>query len=273
MRHTSVRLGLWTVALGILLALPALAQDISFTDPTGDDSGPGGYSYPTDAVYKAGSFDLTKFDMKVKGDKADLTVSFNANLEDPWRMGGGFAIQMVFIFIDTDHQEGSGFTDGLPGLNIKFAPKDAWDRCIILSPQPFARVNQEVESKAAVMKPAVVIPNRVRGQGRNITASVSLKDLGAGDPKTWGYQVVVQSNEGFPADNDLLTRKVNEFEGQHRFGGGTDFDCDPHVMDILAGQGKGDASEVAAQHEMLSYECNSDGTAKKAATLTMVYPH
>ena len=49
----------------------------------------------------------------------------------------------------------------------------------------------------------------------------------------------MQSNEGFPAGNDLLTRKVNEYEGQHRFGGGNDGDCDPHVMDILAGKGAG----------------------------------
>ena len=88
----------------------------------------------------------------------------------------------------------------------------------------------------------------------------------SGDPSQWGYQVVVQSNEGFPAGKDLLTRKVNEYEGQHRFGGGTDGDCDPHVMDILAGNGKGDAAEVEAQHKMLKYECNPDGTREVEAT-------
>ena len=100
-------------------------------------------------------------------------------------------------------------------------------------------------------------------------ATVDLAGL-EGDPSQWGFQVVVQSNEGFPAGNDLLTRKVNEYEGQHRFGGGNDGDCDPHAIDILAGAGKGDASEVKAQHDMLSYECAEDGTAKKPATLTMV---
>ncbi len=47
----------------------------------------------------------------------------------------------------------------------------------------------------------------------------------------------MQSNEGFPDEADLLTRKVNEYEGQHRFGGGNDGDCDPHAMDVLAGKG------------------------------------
>jgi hypothetical protein len=45
--------------------------------------------------------------------------------------------------------------------------------------------------------------------------------------------VLIQSNEGFPDSKDLLTRRVNESEGPHRFGGGTDYDNDPHVMDIL----------------------------------------
>jgi carbohydrate-binding DOMON domain-containing protein len=260
------------VAAAALAALPATAQQVSFSDPAGDDNGPGGYTYPTDAVYRAGSFDLTKFEMNAKGGKAEFAVTFNTNLDDPWRMGVGFATQMVFIFIDTDHKEGSGMVDAPPGLNIQFVPKDAWDKLVILSPQTFARVNQEVESKAGSMKGSIVVPNRVRGAGQKITASVSLADLGEGDPTTWGYQVVIQSNEGFPADNDLLTRKVNEFEGQHRFGGGTDGDCDPHVIDILAGNGKGEASETEAQHKMLAYECNADGSSKTKATLTMVYP-
>ena len=59
----------------------------------------------------------------------------------------------------------------------------------------------------------------------------------------------MQSNEGFPGDTDLLTRKVNEYEGQHRFGGGTDFDCDPHVMDML-----GDQAQLA------DYKCEADGS-------------
>ena len=253
-----------------VLAGSALAQEVSFKDPTGDDKGPGTYVYPTDKVYKAGSFDLTAFKAKVSGDKVEFSVSVNSTLEDPWGMGVGFAIQMVFIFIDTDNKEGSGFTKGLPGLNVAFAPADAWDKCVILSPQPQNRVASEVETKAAWAKDAVLIPVRTRGAGRTITGSVPLAALGGGDPSKWGYQVVMQSNEGFPDKADLLTRKVNEFEGQHRFGGGNDGDCDPHVMDILAGKGTGDKAEIAEQYKMLAYECNPDGTSKKMATLTMV---
>jgi len=63
---------------------------------------------------------------------------------------------------------------------------------------------------------------------------------------------------------------VNEYEGQHRFGGGNDAECDPHVIDVLAGKGIGDPSEIEGQRKMLSYECGPDGAAKKMATLGMV---
>ena len=267
-----MRKKLWIYAAAlVLVAGSALAQTVTFKDPVGDDNGPGTYSYPTDAVYKRGSFDITGFQLKENGAKTDVSVTTNSSLEDPWSMGVSFAVQMVFVFIDKDGKEGSGFTKVPPGLNFELAPSSAWDKLIILSPQQSARVKTEVEQKAAEMKGSIIIPSRTRGAGRTITGTIDTKDLGEGDPGTWGYQVVMQSNEGFPAGSDLLTRKVNEFEGQHRFGGGNDGDCDPHVMDLLAGDAAGDKSEIDLQHKTLAYECNPDGTAKKLAVVSMVH--
>jgi carbohydrate-binding DOMON domain-containing protein len=271
MRKTFWQTGLAAAAAGLLLASAAAAQKITFKDPSGDDNGPGTYTYPTDAVYERGSFDITEFSVNKKGDKVDFDVTVNSPLKDPWGMKTGFSVQMIFIFIDTDGKEGSGFTDAPSGLNIKFAPADAWDKLVILSPQPPGRVKTEIEQKAASMQSAILVPTRVKGAGRTISASVDLAALGGGDPSQWGYQVVMQSNEGFPDGKDLLTRKVNEYEGQHRFGGGTDSDCDPHAIDILAGKGAGGADEVQAQHDMLKYECNPDGTAKSGAVLKMIH--
>jgi carbohydrate-binding DOMON domain-containing protein len=246
--------------LGFILAGSlAYSQEVVFKDPVGDDKGPGNYTYPTDTVYKPGSFDITEFKAKVNGDQVLFEVTTNSKLEDPWGMRVGFAVQMIFIYIDQDQKEGSGFTKGLPGNNIDFAPADAWDKCVILSPQPPARVKQEVDAKASSMAAAILIPKSTRGTGQKISGSVPKKDLGEGEITAWGYQVVMQSNEGFPDKTDLLTRKVNEFEGQHRFGGGNDADCDPHAMDVL-GDNK----------QQLAYECNPDGTSKKMATITMM---
>lgn len=269
MSRTGFRIGLLAAIVFAVAAAVASAQEVVFKDPVGDDKGPGTYTYPTDPVYKPGSFDLTEFKFTVKGNKAEVAVTVNSALEDPWVMKVGFAVQMVFVFIQTDDTAGRT-TKGIPGLNIQFGPDDGWNRCIILSPQPSGRVRGEVEIKAADLQKMIVIPNGVRGSLRTILGIVDMKDIGSGDPTKWGYQVVMQSNEGFPDKKDLLTRKVNEYEGAHRFGGGNDGECDPHVMDILAGHGTGDKSEIEEQYKMLAYECNPDGTSKKMATLKMV---
>ncbi len=259
-------------ALLLIVGLGVYAADgvLVFEDPTGDDFGPGNYTYPTDAVYTKGSFDLTKLEVKYTNKKMDFKVDLATKLEDPWGMGVGFAVQMIFVFIDTDGKPGSGHTDGLPGLNVKFEDGSAWDKVVILSPQQKSRVTNEAEMKAESFMDDILVPSRTRGKSRSISGSIKIADIGDGDPATWGYQVVVQSNEGFPGETDLLTRKVNEWEGQHRFGGGNDMDCDPHVMDILAGSAAGGSDEIEAQKKMLAYECDDEGNAKSHATLAMI---
>jgi len=254
-----------------LVAAAADAQSVTLKDPSNDDFGPGAYVYPTDTVYKGGSFDLRQLKVTQKGDNVAFEVSVGTDVEDVWRMGNGFSVQMVFVFVQTD-PAAEGFTKTYPGLNVQFAPDSKWQKCVILSPQPLARVKTEVETKAADLMPGTVIPNRTRGAGRVLSATVPAAEIGAGDPTKWRYQVLVQSNEGFPDKGDVLTRKVNEFEGQHRFGGGNDGECDPHVMDLLAGAATGDKAESDAQKAMLAYECAADGTSKAMATLTMVAP-
>jgi len=252
-----------TLAVAAALALGAAAAGaVEFTDPRGDDKGPGNYTYPTDGVYKSGSFDIVKFSAAKSGANVDFSVDVAANLEDPWGMGGGFAVQMIFIFVKTGAP--GGHADTWTGLNMKFAPGHEWNKVIVLSPQKKARVTSEADAKLGALAKDVVVPNITRGRGRTITGSVPLSELGGdGNVDGWSYQVVMQSNEGFPAATDFLTRKVNEYEGQHRFGGGNDADCDPHTMDVLDGPD-------ARQAEMLAHTCAADGKATKSATLKMV---
>ena len=76
------------------------------------------------------------------------------------------------------------------------------------------------------------------------------------------------SNEGYDKEpnNGVLARIVNEFEGQHRFGGGDDGDSDPNFLDCLAGKAKGSDDEKSAQATMLKF----DAKAKKKPVLSMV---
>lgn len=275
--HTSA--ARWLLAAALLAGGAVRADDpgaVTLSDPTGDDNGPGEYTYPTDAVYKPGAFDITEFKVVPKGEQVEFHVSVRTRIEDPWDSqawgGNGFSVQMVAIHIDTDHVKGSGVRDGLPGFNVRFAEDEAWDRVVIISPQGPTRVNSEVEMKAAAVKDRVVVPRITRASGKTLIAVVDAKQLGGAPQPGWGYQALMQSNEGFPAKTDLLTRKVNEFEGQHRFGGGTDFDNDPQVLDLLVPPG---GDPVKKQHEILS-KYNKAATEPKPedlAVVPMVYPH
>ena len=246
---------------------------VALMDPSGDDNGDGKYVYPTDQVYKPASFDLRSLEVEHKGSTVEFRLKVGTRIDDPWDSkawgGNGFSVQMAFIHIDTDHKAGSGVTTGLPGTNVRFADDEAWDRVVIISPQGPTRVNSEVEAKAAEHKSRVVVPTITRATGRTLIAVVNTADLGGAPQSSWGYQVLMQSNEGFPAKTDLLTRKVNEFEGQHRFGGGSDYDNDPHVIDIFAGKAKGAADEAAAQHKILG-GYKKDVTEPKAEDLALV---
>lgn len=254
----------------------AFAGKLEFSDPAGDDFGPGTYTYPKNSVYTPGSFDLRKVQMKAKGSKVEIKVTLGAAIEDPWDSkswtpsGQGFSLQMVQVYIDQDGKPGSGHTKTLPGINAVFSSDDAWDRVIVISPQAASRLRSEVSSKAGALAPSVVVPTKVVVRGKTLVATVKKKDLGGAPSSSWGVQAVVQSNEGYPDKEDLLSRKVNEFGGDHRFGGGNDWNCDPHVLDILAGSGKGGADEKGLQKAALAYTCGDSGASVKSATLPMV---
>ena len=134
-----------SAALLALAAFAARAQEVVFKDPIGDDNGPGKYVYPTDKVYKPGSFDLTELRVTQKGDKVTFAVSVNSDLEDPWAMPApaNFSVQMAFVFVKTGK---GGFTKGIPGLNVVFAPDDAWNKVVILSPQGEGEMGLTVHS-------------------------------------------------------------------------------------------------------------------------------
>jgi hypothetical protein len=250
-------------------------QHIMLKDPTGDDNGPGKYTYPTNAAYTKGSFDITKLEVHDRGDTVEFVVGVNADISDPWNSkgwpggGNGWSIQFPQIYIDQDNKPRSGQAYALPGINATFAPSSYYEKVVLISPQGRSKLVSEINTKAKAFKKYIVIPDRAWAEGRELHAIVKVSELGGKPNATWGFQAVMQSNEGYADRGDLLTRKVNEYNGEHRFGGGNDGDCDPHVIDMLAGKAMGSADEVDAQHRALGgYKCGPT----KLAVLPMVYP-
>jgi carbohydrate-binding DOMON domain-containing protein len=261
-------------ALVLMLAATAQAGGLKLKDPEGDDKGHGKVTYPTDKVYQKGSFDLVEVEIEDKGADVEVTVEFAAKIEDPWNSkswnGHGFSLQFVQLYIDKDHKAGSGHGKALAGMNVAFADDAGWEKVLLISPQPSNRLKSEVEAKAKAEGKDVVLAQKVNVQGKKIKASFKKADIGGFDAK-WGFQALVQSNEGYPTKEDLLTRKVNEYEGEHRFGGGNDHDCDAHVIDMLAGAAEGGGGEAQAQFKALSgFTCDAGGKGD-LAKIGMIY--
>jgi hypothetical protein len=275
MRKIFVSLFLISVLIGSAFAMagaPPGEGGVTLLDPVGDDDGPGTYTYPTDPVYVPGSFDLTKVVVEDAGDNVIFKISGNAPISNPWGMASGFSVQMIEIYIDTDHAAGSGFTKTMAGLDVVFADDEGWEKCVMVSPQPISRVKDEVNSKSPELASGLVVPASTVATGSTLIATVKKADLGEPQPG-WGYQVLVQSNEGFPVKDVILARMVNEYNGQHRFGGGSDFRGDPQVMDMLVAPAKGGSDEITRQHEILSnYTAAEDAAEIVYAEVPMVYP-
>ncbi|MGC8964262.1 MAG: glucodextranase DOMON-like domain-containing protein [Brevinematia bacterium] len=249
---------------------------IVFLDPIGDDKGPGYYTYPTHPVYVVGGFDIVKVEIDSMDDKnVTFKITVNADLKQDWGMAADFDIQFVQIYIDEDHLPGSGYLKSVPGLNIYFPPDQGWEKAILISPQPRSRVEIEVSSKAKDMEQDIVIPKVIKGVGRTIIAVVSKKDLDLkpnDDITKWGFQIFMQSNEGFPDPEDVLTRNVNEYRGLHRWGGGSDYWGDPEFADMIVWPAKGTLQEAKDQFEILNvWESYPDPTRDVKAVVPMVY--
>ena len=140
-------------AIVCVLLWPVFATAVDYTDPEGDDNGPGSYVYPTDRAYTRGSFDLKSVSVEVDGDEVEIRVEIGARIEDPWRSeewdGNGFSLQFVQVYFDLTRGDTQGFVDALPGMNVQFEADQAWNQVVLMSPQGSARLQQEVNDKLA----------------------------------------------------------------------------------------------------------------------------
>ena len=66
-----------------------------------------------------------------------------------------------------------------------------------------------------------------------VTARIPLELLGDGDPSTWGYAVVLMSQEGYPSAGVRRVRNVNQAAEQWVGGGAPDDANHTRIYDLL----------------------------------------
>ena len=153
------------------------------------------------------------------------------------------------------------------------------EKLVFIDPHTVAKINGEIDLKAKDMADDIVLPKKNKPIGKSIKATVTKESLGVdknADISQWGYGILMLSATGFPGDWCVLMRRVNEYEGQHRFGGGADGAGDPNVMDMFVDNADGSDDEAQIQYDMLkNYESGmdpEDTSEDKLTVIKFVYP-
>ena len=191
-------------------------------DPEGDDTGPGGYTYPKDGVFKAGDFDLTAFEVSSDGANYYFSFTLKAPITNGWNSPAGFSVQTFDVYIDKDPGAGTGNRMLLPGRNAALADGNGWDiavwiegwtpQVVVPGDDPMAEPVKDTEASSA-MKVYVDV-------GKNaVIASVPVEFFGEGSPSNWSYAAVVLGQEGYPAEGVWRVRDVSQNAESYRFGG------------------------------------------------------
>lgn len=205
----------------------------SMDDPKGDDYGPGTYKYPLSAIFdpRKEHLDLLRFRVSEVGDNYCFDMFF-PRVDNPWGASEGFSHPITEIYL------ADGASDGRKkplrkGSNILFEATMPWQYMVkVVSFNGTAVFTANDHEDAEGMTEGIT--TGVMADKKTIRASIPKKLL-PGSPGDWNFYVIVGSQDGLGPDN---FRNVAASEGQWNFGGGTDTDIDPNVIDLLAVEGE-----------------------------------
>jgi alpha-amylase/alpha-mannosidase (GH57 family) len=211
--------------------VPDLGQTIWFldlTDPASDDHGPGSYTYPTDAVFMPGVFDLTNF--KVGSDENNLVfqATLSGPVVNPWGSPNGLSLQLIDIYIDVN-----GLYSGTQVLrnarNAAVSDRNKWDFAISI-----AGWNSGVFA-ASSPETALDFPVTVFTDPDNnlVIARIPLTAL-PGDPSQWAYSALILA---YDPDGLNGVREVSVDGGQWQFGGAPADSNHTRIIDYLWPEG------------------------------------
>ena len=163
---------------------------LDVTDPSGDDTGPGTYAYPTSDNFHAGAFDIERFQVIVSGDSALLRLR-TRDLSPTF--GSPLGAQLVDVFVHTPGAATTSTAAPFASRNYAIADNSAWSSRI------------EVEGFAspvfvdAAGQSLGTVSVQASQASRYITMIVPLAALGTPGPG-WQFTVVLHGQDGFSPD-------------------------------------------------------------------------
>ena len=220
-----------------------------FTDPAGDDNGPGTYVYPTCGCFNPGAFDLTELDVYTDGDDVLFVARIAGEVLNPFG-GDQISLQRLNVYLGNAPD---GSQPALPGTNMDTA--EPWQAVIVgdgrfnqagvYAPDGSRIAEADLLAVPQTRQFAVVVP-RSAFTGLDLTTAL------------YGTAMLANAEE---SEGIGFVRPVYSFEywnnppagmewvKQFRFGGGAgeidfalaskDTDTrDPNALDVIVGPGQ-----------------------------------
>jgi len=235
------------VLASVMAAVVAYSQEpmvvvFSASDPVGDDKGTGSYTYPTNAVFKPGVFDLTGFMVMENSTHVAFVVFLRDLGGNPWGGPAGFCLQHVQIYVRTT---ATGITNtSTYGLKVVIADNYAWHYAILLTPgwgeepAPQGQVSAIYDATGSLVIKAGEAGFTVYADtSMNAIVALISKSLLADvdNVASWKYVVTVSGYDGFEASK---LRSVGLSAEEWKFGGADTYalaaNVAPLVIDLLA---------------------------------------
>ncbi|MFZ5626763.1 MAG: glucodextranase DOMON-like domain-containing protein [Bacillota bacterium] len=235
MRRFSVFL-VFFLLLGLASSKSAAANAVprqvlfQMKDPRGDDRGPGTYVYPKGPVFdpRHGLYDLTAFRVEVDDSSYYFYFTFAEKLSNPWGAPEGFSHQRIALYIDSQPNQGRSET-WREGAYVDFDPRHGWEYFIDVTGWHKGAVYYWNQRKTEPGRRQGLMFRRA-ADGKTVEAVIPREALDE-HPETWYYYVLIGSQDPIGPDG---WRPVLAKATEWQFGGGTDTNLDPNVLDVLA---------------------------------------
>ncbi|OTF02016.1 glycoside hydrolase family 97 catalytic domain-containing protein, partial [Halorubrum sp. SD612] len=208
-----------------------------FTDPQGDDDGPGEYVYPTDGAFRDGAFDLRSFRVL----ETDEEYRFAFEVESLYDAFGGTFSPHYFAVYLRDPSADGGRTTELGGLGITAEFAEPWQYRVDASGFSTGIVDAEGNGLGS--------PTAFASFGANVAVvSIPKTALGGADISDWEVLPIVGS------ENFGSFRDVQVDAGGFVFGGAKEGAVEnaPSVIDLITPEGTSQADALAYDADTLA---------------------
>jgi len=211
-----------------------------FDEGTGDDNGPGSYTYPTGDAYGEGAFDMSGFTIHTTADSVQFRAPIAGDLTNPEGYAGGITAQHLQIYLQNPEAE-NGATEGRAGTNVTFeAP---YQYRLVADGENGARVE---DHEGNVVAEGSVMANGVADE---IVVEIPKTAIEGGIRSYYVAPLML----GYHPDGEGNVMPVQAEAGSSAFGGAETPGQAPRVIDMVV-------PETSTQSDALAYSSDAKAT-------------